>query len=551
MSTLRKALGQVKPIRDQYRVNHAEKVQSLFTEAFTIPIDDDKSIDKFETDTTRKKELKKLLKYLKSLKLDGDIAFAGSDAGDGKIKVRNSGTSKDEIKKWISDNTPNLKGIAFGQGTPKDKSEEAPTPKGADWESLITHKYNGLLGNEKSDSDAFKHAQKFYPTYEEAALKTAKSFSKFSKTPMVQFGGGGGKENLSSFWVEKGGTNGTPKTDMYTKDFNISLKKKGGSQLASGGTGETIASFYAALQYMGVDRNAKKDIDKIMTQIENKFAKIRNKELTAGLAAKISTGEKKVDLTPKLKKDVKLFTTTEKFHKELNNEIKDTLSFEKNPLFREWYCFEAMSGYRKFSNKRSVASVCVEFDAKTGEISKFIPVTSNGKNKGLSGDTPKVSKEVKAISSKMKIFSAWKTGAGSPASVLRVIPASYNPNLKFSDETIYETPTLIGIIRDEISKDKISNTIITNLNEELEQLDEFAVIKNIFNKLKGFTNKAKSWLTGLFKKIMARVRAALEKIKQMGTKLFEALFDFFNIDVQSVKENFPSDVHGFVYGMSD
>ena len=44
MSTLRKALGQVKPIRDQYRVNHAEKVQSLFTEAFTIPIDDDKSI---------------------------------------------------------------------------------------------------------------------------------------------------------------------------------------------------------------------------------------------------------------------------------------------------------------------------------------------------------------------------------------------------------------------------------------------------------------------------------------------------------------------------
>ena len=80
----------------------------------------------------------------------------------------------------------------------------------------------------------------------------------------------GGK--ISSFWVEKGGTNGTPKTDMYTKDFNISLKKKGGSQLASGGTGETIASFYAALQYMGVDRNAKKDIDKIMTQIENKFS---------------------------------------------------------------------------------------------------------------------------------------------------------------------------------------------------------------------------------------------------------------------------------------
>ena len=60
--------------------------------------------------------------------------------------------------------------------------------------------------------------------------------------------------------------------------INISLKKKGGSQLASGGTGETISSFYAALEYMGVDRNAKKDIDKIMKQIEDNFAKIRNKD---------------------------------------------------------------------------------------------------------------------------------------------------------------------------------------------------------------------------------------------------------------------------------
>ena len=33
---------------------------------------------------------------------------------------------------------------------------------------------------------------------------------------------------------------------MYTSNFNISLKKKGGSQLASGGTGESVATFYAA-----------------------------------------------------------------------------------------------------------------------------------------------------------------------------------------------------------------------------------------------------------------------------------------------------------------
>ena len=45
---------------------------------------------------------------------------------------------------------------------------------------------------------------------------------------------------MTSFWVSFGKNDGTPKTDMYNKDYNISLKKKGGSQLASGGTGESI-----------------------------------------------------------------------------------------------------------------------------------------------------------------------------------------------------------------------------------------------------------------------------------------------------------------------
>ena len=52
---------------------------------------------------------------------------------------------------------------------------------------------------------------------------------------MIQFGDGASKSNLSSFWTSHGATNGTPKTDLYTKNFNVSLKKGGGYQLASGG----------------------------------------------------------------------------------------------------------------------------------------------------------------------------------------------------------------------------------------------------------------------------------------------------------------------------
>ena len=542
--SLRKSIRQLRPIKENFTAP-VDKVQNFLSEAYSFYPKSEKEIKNTLSDfpSENVQDILKLFTFLKSkdktptpinidLKIPNIINVS---------RYLNDFYNIDDIKTGASLNTIKIK---FGDGS-GNTGNDAPKPKGADWESLITHQYNNFLGNEKADIAAFEKAQKFYPKYAESATLTAKSFTKFADTAMIQYGGGGGKKNLSSFWIEKGGKNGTPKTDMYTKQYNISLKKKGGSQLASGGTGETISSFYAALEYMGVDRNTKKDIDKIMKQIEDNFAKIKNKDLTAGLAKKISTGEKKVDLTPKLKKDIQLFTTTEKFHKELNKEIIDILSFEKNPLFREWYCFEVMSGYKKFSNKQSVASVCIEFDPSNGQITKFIPVTSDGKSSGLSGDTPKISKEVKDISSKMKIFSAWKTGDGSPASVLRVIPSSYTPH-----ENEYPL-TFSNIIQDELRNDIVANKVISNLNEEFEQLDEIAIIGKIFSKLKNLTSKAKSWLTQLLKKIIEKVRQALEKIKEMGTKLFENLFKFFNIEIQSVKETFPSNIHGFVYGMVD
>ena len=539
LMALQKYVRQLRPIQENY-VNYIDRVQTLLDESYDFYPKSEEEIKKTLKDFPNE-NVKDIIRLFNLLKTKHKTPINIDLNKPKQVNVSRSISDIFDIKDIKTQAKLETIKIKFGNGSGVSGDKK---PTGAEWESLITHKYNSLLKDEKYDKSAFDTAQKFYPNYEESATLTAKSFSEFAKSKMTQYGGGGGKKNLSSFWIEKGGTNGTPKTDIYTKNYNISLKKKGGSQLASGGSGETISSFYAALEYMGVDRNAKKDIDKIMKQIEDNFAKIRNRDLTAGLAKKIATGKKKVDLTPKLKKDVKLFTTTEKFHKELNKEIIDVLSFEKNPLFREWYCFEVMSGYKKFSNKQAVASVCIEFNPDNGKISKFIPVTSDGKSGGLSGDTPKISREVKSIASKMKIFSAWKTGDGSPASVIRVLPASFLP---------YKEPplTFSDIIKDELNNDKVANKIFANLNEELEQLDEFALIGKIFNKLKGMTSRAKFWLTQLFKKIIAKVHVALEKIKEMGTKLFENLFKFFNIEIKSVKESIPSDIHGFVYGMAD
>ena len=517
-----------------------EKVQTFLEEGFTVPISTTKDVSSFvKKFDYSKKDLNQLVGYLKDLRLGpaADLVPLAGDPANGNFKIRHAkgdAALVNKIEDWVKENNPALvKHMGFGQGTTKVGT---PKPSGADWESLITDKYNEIVGG--NDSSATELAQKFYPDYDEPAIKVAQSFNKQLKmtTPMTQFGGGGGKSNLSSSWLKHGGTNGTPKTDMYTRNYNISLKKKGGSQLASGGKGETISTFYAALEYMGEDRSSQKEIDKIMSMIENNFAKIKNRQLTAGTASKIISGKKKVELTPKLKSDLEIFASTEAFHKELNAEITKNLNFEKKPDFLKWYCFEAMSGYKKFSNKTSIASICVEFDANTGAISKSIPVTSNGKSSGLSG-VPSVSKEVVAISSKMRVFSTWKTGDGSPASVLRVVPEN---NESFR-----------GIILDELYNDKIANKVMVNLQEDLLQEDEFFLIERIFNKLKGLTSKAKNWLNNMYKKIIIRVKSALNKIKKMGTKLFEKLFEFFNIVITSVKESFPKDLYGFVYGMAE
>ena len=194
-----------------------------------------------------------------------------------------------------------------------------------------------------------------------------------------------------------------------------------------------------------------------------------------------------------------------------------------------------MSGFKKFGNEQSIASICVEFNADTGAITKSIPVTSDGKASFVG--TPSVSSEVENISQKLKIFSAWKTGKGSPASVLRAIPE--------------ESDTFRGIILNELRNDKVANKVMVNLHEEIEQLDEFTIMRKVFNKVKSLTSKAKTWLNNLFVKIMKKVKAALEKIKQLGAKMFEKLFEFFNIVIAAVKESFPKDLHGFIYGMAD
>ena len=536
----RRSMEQLRPARTQ-KIDLQEKVQSLLTEA-TMSARDFFSRDNQqqfvkkaiagELIGTDGKKFKKIPANDKEL-----VAFKNLKVNVTPDTAKDKKVLKDLMDKYFGKMGNIEKGAnGFSGGKTADGSSKAPS--GADWENIICHQYNKLLGNENFDPNARDEAKQFYPTYEKAGKETAKTFSeKIGKAGMIQFGAGKSKKNLSSFWISKGGSDGTPKTDMYTKTHNISLKKKGGSQLASGAKGETLAMYSAALEYLGDNKSGLTEIKKIQKEIENNFTKIST-DYTKGDLEDMSKASKK-NLSAKDKKAVAQFITTEKFHKELNEKIKEHLNFEKNPEFVKFLIYEAMSGSKKFSISKAKASVCMEFNADNGQISKFIPVTVDGTNKF--GDVPNISSEVAAYASKVKIYSAWKSGKGNPYSSLRI-------SSRFGEKE----ETLQSIVKEVIRKDIITNAVLKELKEEVEQLDEFAIVNKVFNKLKDIGRNALNWLKNLIGKIIKAVSNALDKIANLGKKMFEGLFNFLNIQLDSsTKITYPSEINAFVFGTKD
>ena len=492
--------------------------------------------DKFETTSGKQVKLKKIE--------FGEWEYYANVAGDKKLFLKRF--AEDESSKLqIVDPAMKLgdleKTSDFG-----GQSGSGKGPTGAEWESLITHQFNILLKKEKADVDAKAIAEKFYPEYKKSAAAIATAFKKGlgASNVMIQYGAKASKSNLSTMWASHGAKNGTPKTDMFTKNFNISLKKAGGSQLASGTQEETIATFYAALEYMGKDKSSKADIAAIMDKIESGFEKI-SLDYSKGDLSQLASGGKvgkisKGNLSPVDKKELSKFTKTDKFHKDLNAELGDVLKLEKNKKFMEWYCFEAMSGYKKFKKgSQSAASVCVTFDDAKWGIS-IINVTDGGLSKNLSG-TPKLSSELKLKAKGIKVYSAFKSSGVKPYSVLRLAGDDHT-----RDKETLIPATLDDIIREEILLDEDIKSLGLNLTEEIVRLDEFALLRSVFGKLKGIGKDATKWLTDFFKKVGQKVKGAIKGIMKLGEKMFEGLFQFLGIEITKVTTTVPSELADFV-----
>ena len=105
------------------------------------------------------------------------------------------------------------------------------------------------------------------------------------------------------------------------------------------------------------------------------------------------------------------------------------------------------------------------------------------------------------------------------------------------------TDTLSTIIRKEILNDKIANAV---LKENIYKLDEFKIISQTLTKLKSIGKNALNWFKGLLSKIMKKVKQSLDRIKKLGSKMFQSLFDFLGIELKDVKVSVPSEIKAFV-----
>ena len=256
--------------------------QNQVSEAYNIFPKSEKDIDNLKNDISIKdiEKLKGLFTAVrkKSGKMTDPIALNPKKQ---EVKIARDVATKLDL--------PSLKkefGISVTAGDGSGRKGSKKGPSGAEWENVITSRYNKKIGKPNADKDANEVSDEFPDTHNIGDTIADNLIKLGLKGTMTQFGGGKSKANLSDFWIDNGGKDGTPKTDMYSKDFNISLKKKGGSQLASGMTGETIATFNAALGYMGTDRKSQKKINEIMTMVEDNFTKLKT-EYTIGAIRKL------------------------------------------------------------------------------------------------------------------------------------------------------------------------------------------------------------------------------------------------------------------------
>jgi len=482
----------------------------------------------------------------------------------------NDGLQDDELSSVMKDGGWNFKGttalIAVEGDIPSgikepisghislndiDKENVRPqsTPTGAQWESLIAIGYNMISLKQKNPIpdnykdyglDSSEVIDKFWQQYGDVSMKLGQEFHTHFKGKMIQFGAG--SVSLSGDWKKWGGSNKTPKTDMYTDDSNISLKKKGGSQLMSAQKGEAMATFHAAMELMGSKGDNEKYIQGIVDSVEKKFktvvmdGAIGDLKSGTGFAAKLDKKEleKKRD---EVKKQDKIHEKLTELMDQVFNGTGSGQSKDFHHKFREHFVFEAASGLKKFNATKGTASHLVEF-AENGTISQY---KSMGDVSSVSKFT--ISPEIVKMAKQVNFYVSFKTGSKNPYSALR---GGISKKPIKEEMEILEIPTLKDLVFEQLREDGS-----IELTEGYQELNEWALLRKAFDTVKRTASKTRgwvqdkadvavTWLRDFIAGLWEKVKRVLDRIVQMGRKALHFLLNFFGIIPSQVTGTGPA-----------
>jgi len=408
-------------------------------------------------------------------------------------------------------------------------TEATKGPTGAEYESIIAVGYNQgtppYSSSKAKDSGAFSTAKKFLPKnkkqpYNDTAYKLGQAMKTATSGPtMTQ--AGGGKADLTPFWTKITGKGvDTSKTDVITKD-NISLKKKGGSQLMSASKKESMATLTAALEMIG--ENAQ--ISKIIDTIDKKFTKFMGKSVTGfkkkeGEFAKLSSADYKEKADKLLEIDI--------IHKDLSDSLSNALDGEKTNI-KEAITYIATTGYKKFpKGSVAIANRLIEFDPVKGIITHNIKTGTPGNMSG----------QMKSMAAATSFYVNFKTSKINPYSALRTRTGKFEEH----------NPTLNGLIIETLMKDLNVDTQ-SLLNEGYAFFTEEKIIEGLFDKafssLKKLGKSIKNWFSNIVSKIVEGAQKVFKRVKGLGQKAFEVLFDFLGVEMSNANVRISGIAGGF------
>ena len=511
MSFLQECVKQVKPRTENY-TPPVEKIQNILSEAFGLA-------DIWKRDN-HKNFIDKLVAG-ELLNADGITKFPKLSAGDELVKLLKS--LKDEPETKTPDHTKlnsllktklGIRGLnSIAKAENNFSGPSSGNPKGEDWEALAVCGIRAHQGKPYNSGPEWERVGKFWGDYSLPAIELGKNFaSEFGIDDMEQWGAKGG---LSTTDRWKPAKNKTPKTDLKSGKYKISLKKFGGSQLMSGGPEESISTLDAAMVTYCEDKRSKDKVHAVMTNIQNKMGSMSEKGTIGALEKRMADAEKTgKKLSPK---DAQSAVELSLGNLNAAAITKDLENLFKDKAMQAHFCWEAATGQVKFGKNHPAAANELIVFKETGTLANRMTL-----------DSP--------LGAGMKLATAnnfyvsFKTGGGSSKPYLALRSAKAKVD-KASLQTSSYIPTFNEILAEELHRENL----LTEATEHLLQLDEFALWNTIKKKAKGAASKVLDVSKKIYGAVMKRLKQAFDAIKRLAGRMLNGLLNFFGIKVSNVK----------------